>query len=172
MFYGWRIVAACFTILFVIVGIVYYSFPVFYAPLIEEFGWSRAQVTAGFFLSILFVGPLFGVSAGFLIDRYGTKLGYEQQLHREYGLQPGGQDGGHGDDQDQEQQRREQPADPQPAGHPPAVAGGGPGDSHVRRCHALPGRVERGSPCLRAQRAPCLSGVPAAGEIRFHARGA
>ncbi len=73
MFYGWRIAAACFTILFVIVGIIYYSFPVFYPPLIQEFGWSRAQVTAGFFYSILIVGPVFGISAGFLIDRYGTK---------------------------------------------------------------------------------------------------
>ncbi len=73
MFYGWRIAAACFTILFVIVGIIYYSFPVFYAPLIQDFGWSRAQVTAGFFYSILIVGPIFGISAGFLIDRYGTK---------------------------------------------------------------------------------------------------
>jgi len=73
MFYGWRIAAASFTILFVIVGIIYYSFPVFYAPLIEEFGWSRAEVTAGFFLSIVLVGPVFGVSAGFLIDRCGTK---------------------------------------------------------------------------------------------------
>ena len=72
-FYGWRIVATCFAVLFVVVGIVYYSFPVFYAPLIEEFQWSRAQVTAGFAISIIFVGPLFGVSAGFLIDRYGTK---------------------------------------------------------------------------------------------------
>lgn len=73
MFYGWRIAAVSFTILFVIVGIVYYSFPVFYAPLIESFGWSRAQVTAGFFYSILIVGPVFGISAGFLIDRYGTR---------------------------------------------------------------------------------------------------
>ncbi len=73
MYYGWRIAAASFTILFVIVGIVYYSFPVFYPPLIESFGWSRAQVTAGFFYSLLLVGPVFGVSAGFLIDRYGTK---------------------------------------------------------------------------------------------------
>ncbi len=73
MFYGWRIAAACFTILFVIVGIVYYSFPVFYAPLIDEFGWSRAQVTAGFFYGILIVGPIFGISAGFLIDRFGTR---------------------------------------------------------------------------------------------------
>ena len=73
MFYGWRVAAACFTNLFVIVGIIYYSFPVFYAPLIEEFGWTRVQVTAGFFLSILIVGPIFGLSAGFLIDRYGAK---------------------------------------------------------------------------------------------------
>jgi MFS family permease len=49
------------------------TFPVFYAPLIDEFGWTRAQVTAGFFYGILIIGPIFGISAGFLIDRYGTK---------------------------------------------------------------------------------------------------
>src|SRR5690242_18854821 len=64
VFYGWRIVTASFTILFVVVGIVYYSFPVFYLPLINEFGWSRAEVTAGFFFRILLIGPLFGISAG------------------------------------------------------------------------------------------------------------
>ncbi len=73
MYYGWRITAASFAILFVVVGIVYYSFPVFYAPLIDEFAWTRAQVTAGFFYSILIIGPIFGISAGFLIDRYGTR---------------------------------------------------------------------------------------------------
>ncbi|RPJ54722.1 MAG: MFS transporter [Acidobacteria bacterium] len=73
MFYGWRVAGASFSILFVIVGIVYYSFPVFYNPLIQEFGWTRAQVTAGFAISIIFVGPLFGISAGFLIDRYGPR---------------------------------------------------------------------------------------------------
>ena len=73
VFYGWRIVTASFTILFVVVGIVYYSFPVFYPPLIDEFGWSRAEVTGGFFFSILLIGPLFGISAGFLIDRHGTR---------------------------------------------------------------------------------------------------
>lgn len=73
VFYGWRIVSASFTILFVVVGMVYYSFPVFYAPLIDEFGWSRAQVTAGYFFSILLIGPIFGISAGFLLDRYGTR---------------------------------------------------------------------------------------------------
>ncbi len=73
MFYGWRVAAASFTILFVIVGIVYYSFPVFYVPLIDEFGWTRAQATAGFAISIIIIGPLFGISAGFLIDRLGPR---------------------------------------------------------------------------------------------------
>jgi MFS family permease len=73
LYYGWRIAASTFLTLLVIVGIVYYSFPVYYAPLISEFGWSRAEVTAGFFYSILIVGPIFGISAGFLIDRFGTK---------------------------------------------------------------------------------------------------
>ena len=73
MFYGWRVAAASFVVLFVIVGIVYYSFPVFYAPLIEEFGWTRAQVTAGFAISIVIIGPLFGISTGFFIDRFGPR---------------------------------------------------------------------------------------------------
>lgn len=73
IFHGWRIVAASFANLFVVVGIAYYSFPVFYASLIDEFGWSRAEVTAGYFFSILLVGPVFGISAGFLLDRYGAR---------------------------------------------------------------------------------------------------
>jgi MFS family permease len=73
LFYGWFIVTASFTILFVIVGMVYYSFPVFYVSLIDEFGWSRTEVMAGYFFSILLIGPIFGISAGFLLDRYGTR---------------------------------------------------------------------------------------------------
>jgi len=73
LFYGWRVAGACFLNLFAIVGIMYYSFPVFYSPLIREFGWSRAQVTAGFAVSIVVIGPLFGISAGILIDRFGPK---------------------------------------------------------------------------------------------------
>src|SRR4030042_2554949 len=73
VFYGWRVAGASFFNLFAIVGIMYYSFPVFYAPLIDDFHWSRAQVTAGFAVSIIFIGPLFGISAGFLIDRFGPQ---------------------------------------------------------------------------------------------------
>lgn len=72
-FYGWRVAGACFLNLFAIVGIMYYSFPVFYSPLIQEFGWSRAQVTAGFAVSIVVIGPLFGIMGGILIDRLGPK---------------------------------------------------------------------------------------------------
>jgi len=73
LFYGWRVAGASFLNLFAIVGVMYYSFPVFYKPLIDDFHWSRAQVTAGFAVSIIFIGPLFGISAGFLIDRFGPK---------------------------------------------------------------------------------------------------
>ncbi len=73
LFYGWRVAGACFLNLFAIVGIMYYSFPVFYSPLIQEFGWSRAQVTAGFAVSIVVIGPLFGIMGGILIDRFGPK---------------------------------------------------------------------------------------------------
>jgi len=73
LFYGWRVAGASFLNLFAIVGIMYYSFPVFYKPLIDEFHWTRAQVTAGFAVSIIVIGPLFGISAGFLIDRFGPK---------------------------------------------------------------------------------------------------
>lgn len=73
LFYGWRVAGACFLNLFAIVGIMYYSFPVFYSPLIQEFGWTRAQVTAGFAVSIIVIGPLFGITGGILIDRLGPK---------------------------------------------------------------------------------------------------
>lgn len=73
LFYGWRVAGASFLNLFAIVGVMYYSFPVFYKPLIDDFHWTRAQVTAGFAVSIVVIGPLFGISAGFLIDRFGPK---------------------------------------------------------------------------------------------------
>jgi len=73
MYYGWRITAASFTLLFIVVGMVYYGFPVFYAPLIAEFGWTRAQATAGFLYGMLLIGPIAGISTGYLIDRYGAR---------------------------------------------------------------------------------------------------
>jgi len=72
-FYGWRITAASFTILFVSVGTGLYAPPVFLVPLQEQFGWSRAQISAGGAIGALVSGvlaPLVGV----WIDRYGARI--------------------------------------------------------------------------------------------------
>ena len=44
-FYGWYIVAATFIIGFYVVGIVFYGFTTIFKPIVEEFGWSYAQVS-------------------------------------------------------------------------------------------------------------------------------
>ena len=73
IFYGWWIVAAAFLNFFFIIGIIFYGFPVFYASFVDALGFSRAQVTQGFFLGFLIVGLPFGLVAGAVIDRVGAK---------------------------------------------------------------------------------------------------
>jgi len=73
VFYGWWVVAAAFLNLFFAVGIIFYGFPVFYASFVESLGFSRAQVTQGFFLGFLIVGLPFGLLAGAVIDRIGAR---------------------------------------------------------------------------------------------------
>lgn len=73
IFYGWWVGLGSFTTLFTVVGILYYGFPVFYPALIAEFGWDRAEITAGYMISTIVLGPLFGIFAGVLIDRLGSK---------------------------------------------------------------------------------------------------
>lgn len=73
IFYGWWIVVAAFLNLFFAVGIIFYGFPVFYPALVESLGFTRAQVTQGFFLGFLLVGLPFGFVAGAVIDRIGAR---------------------------------------------------------------------------------------------------
>ena len=73
IYYGWWIVLAAFLNLFFVVGIIFYGFPVFYPYLVESLGFTRTQVTQGFFLGFLFAGLPFGVLAGTLIDRVGAR---------------------------------------------------------------------------------------------------
>src|SRR5271165_4256383 len=74
VYYGWWIVLAAFLNLFFVVGIIFYGFPVFYPYFVESLGFTRAEVTQGFFLGFLFAGLPFGVLAGTVIDRIGARL--------------------------------------------------------------------------------------------------
>lgn len=73
IFYGWWIVVAAFLNFFFVVGIIFYGFPVFYTSFVETLGFTRAQVTQGFFLGFLIVGLPFGLVAGAVIDKVGAK---------------------------------------------------------------------------------------------------
>jgi len=71
-FYGWRIVAVCFLTHCLTVGTVFYAFGVFFHPLSEHFGWTRAQISWGFsFASI--AGALLAPVLGRIVDEYGPK---------------------------------------------------------------------------------------------------
>lgn len=71
-FYGYVVVAVTFFIMMVIWG-TYYTFGVFFKPLLEEFGWTRAM-TAGAFSLNAFIHGLFAVVVGRLTDRFGPRL--------------------------------------------------------------------------------------------------
>ena len=73
VFYGWWIVLAGFLNLFFSVGIIYYGFPVFYPSMVDSLGFTRSQLTQGFLLGFVFAGLLFGLFAGALIDRLGSR---------------------------------------------------------------------------------------------------
>src|SRR5580704_10083334 len=73
IYYGWWIVLATFLNLLFVGGIIFYAFPVFYPYFVESLGFTRAQVTQGFFLGFLLVGLPFGILAGTLIDRIGAR---------------------------------------------------------------------------------------------------
>ncbi len=44
IYYGWVVVAACFGI-FTVAFAIQYSFGIFFKPLQEAFGWSRATIS-------------------------------------------------------------------------------------------------------------------------------
>ncbi len=73
IFYGWWIVVAAFLNLFFAVGIIFYGFPVFYPAFVTSLGFTHAQVTQGFLVGTLVVGLPFGLLAGMLIDKIGTR---------------------------------------------------------------------------------------------------
>jgi sugar phosphate permease len=62
-----------FLVLFSIVGLALWGLPFYYDFMVQQFGWTRAQVTSGNALSKLVVGPLFGFVAGWVVDRFGPR---------------------------------------------------------------------------------------------------
>jgi OFA family oxalate/formate antiporter-like MFS transporter len=71
IFYGWRIVAAAFVVLFTAYG-AQYCFSVFFAALLDEFRWSRAGLS-GVFSLYAFGYCVVGFPAGRLTDRWGPR---------------------------------------------------------------------------------------------------
>ncbi len=68
-----QVTATAFIVLFCIVGMALWGLPFYYDFMVEQFGWTRAQVTSGNALSKLVVGPLFGFIAGWMVDRFGPR---------------------------------------------------------------------------------------------------
>ncbi|MCK9356589.1 MAG: MFS transporter [Dehalococcoidia bacterium] len=72
LFYGYVVVAAAFLSMAVSSGAIF-SFSVFFAPLQEEFGWTRAITSSAFSLN-MFVQGMLGIVVGKLNDRFGPRL--------------------------------------------------------------------------------------------------
>lgn len=71
-YYGWVVVGGAFLVLFLAYG-TQYAFGVFFAALLEEFGWSRASLS-GVFSLYAFLYCAFGLGAGQLTDRWGPRV--------------------------------------------------------------------------------------------------
>src|SRR5579863_3708269 len=71
--YAYQAAATAFVVLFFIVGISLWGLPFYYDFMVQQFGWTRGQVTSGNALSKLVVGPLFGFLAGWVVDRFGPR---------------------------------------------------------------------------------------------------
>lgn len=71
LFRGWVVVAGAFLILFMAYG-TQYAFGVFFAALIDEFGWSRASLS-GVFSLYAFSYAAFALVSGRLTDRWGPR---------------------------------------------------------------------------------------------------
>lgn len=68
-----HVTATAFVVLFSIVGLALWGLPFYYDFMVQQFGWTRAQVTSGNALSKLLVGPAFGFIAGWMVDRFGPR---------------------------------------------------------------------------------------------------
>lgn len=67
-YYGWRIVAGAFILLFCSTGTQFYTFPVFFEAIVNDTGWARAQTAAA--LSVgMFISGITGMVIGGLLRK-------------------------------------------------------------------------------------------------------
>jgi len=71
IFYGWVIVGCAFVTMFVALGFRY-AFGVFYAAILEDTGWTRADTAAVFSLAMAVYAAM-AVPAGWLFDKIGAR---------------------------------------------------------------------------------------------------
>jgi MFS family permease len=67
------VLITAFMALFAMVGFAYYALPFFFDFMVNDFGYTRAEVTSGNAVGKIVVAPLFGFLAGWMIDRYGPR---------------------------------------------------------------------------------------------------
>ena len=70
--YGYIIVLACFTMMILNVGL-FVSVGVFFKPILNDFGWSRAMTSGPISTGALVTG-IFSILTGALTDRFGPRL--------------------------------------------------------------------------------------------------
>jgi len=70
---GFQVTATAFMVLFSVVGFALWGLPYYYDFMVQQFGWTRGQVTSGNALSKLVIGPVFGFLAGWLVDKFGPR---------------------------------------------------------------------------------------------------
>src|SRR5260370_17020802 len=68
-----QVTATAFIVLFCIVGMALWGLPFYYDFMVQQFGWTRGQVTSGNALSKLVVGPVSGLIAGWMVDPFGPR---------------------------------------------------------------------------------------------------
>src|SRR5512136_326782 len=71
-FYGYIIIIISFITLVISFGILS-SFGVFFKPLLNEFGWTRAATSGAFSLCSIIQG-LLGIAMGGITDRFGPRV--------------------------------------------------------------------------------------------------
>lgn len=72
LYYGWRIVGATFILVALINGL-FFSFGLFQKPLIDEFGWLRAEVAFSATVAIVFFS-ISSLVSGIMVDKFGPRI--------------------------------------------------------------------------------------------------